>query len=133
MWGRSREGTIVVASFSEGSQSLLWDPGLRALPCCTITTSLGLPSATCILRVHPLRSCAPQMAYASPDALCAQFSLLSMLRPTPGCSSPPLLLVWMNGSISTSWLSDFQSDKFSVSSGCYSASKLLLFQSWLCV
>ncbi|KAF6131059.1 hypothetical protein HJG60_007960 [Phyllostomus discolor] len=131
MWGRGRgrEGTMAVAPFSVGPQSLPWDPGLSALPSSTIAASLGLPADTCILKVHLLSSCAPQMPYVLLVALCVQLSLFSV----PGCSSLPLLQVWMNGSISTSWLSDFHSDKFSVSSGCYSASKLLLFQSRLCV
>ena len=37
----------------------------------------------------------------------------------PGCPSPPLLLVWMNGSSLSPWLSDFHSVWFSVSSGCF--------------
>ena len=37
----------------------------------------------------------------------------------PGCPSPPLLLVWMNVSSLSPWLSDFHAVRFSVSSGCF--------------
>ena len=36
-----------------------------------------------------------------------------------GCPSPPLLLVWMNVSSLSPWLSDFHTVRFSVSSGCF--------------
>ena len=36
-----------------------------------------------------------------------------------GCPSPPLLLVWMNVSSLSPWLSDFHRVQFSVSSGCF--------------
>ena len=37
----------------------------------------------------------------------------------PGCLSLPLLLVWMNVSSLSPWLSDFHTVRFSVSSGCF--------------
>ena len=37
----------------------------------------------------------------------------------PGCPSLPLLLVWMNVSSLSPWLSDFHTVWFSVSSGCF--------------
>ena len=37
----------------------------------------------------------------------------------PGCPSPPLLLVWMNVSSLSPWLSDLHTVLFSVSSGCF--------------
>ena len=37
----------------------------------------------------------------------------------PSCPSPPLLPVWMNVSSLTSWLSDFHTVQFSISSGCF--------------
>ena len=49
---------------------------------------------------------------------------LSPLR--PGCPSPPLLLVWMNVSSVSPWLSDFHAVRFSVSSGCFLFLNLLL-------
>ena len=42
-------------------------------------------------------------------------------------SSPPLLLVWMNVSFLSPWLSDFDTVRFSVSSGCFLFLNLLLF------
>ena len=49
----------------------------------------------------------------------------------PGCLSPPLLLVWMNVSSLTPWLSDFHTVWFSVSSGCFLFLNLLLSFFWL--
>ena len=43
------------------------------------------------------------------------------------CLSLPLLLVWMNVSSLTPWLSDFHIVQFSVSSGCFLFLNLLLF------
>ena len=37
----------------------------------------------------------------------------------PGCLSPCLLVVWMNVSSLSPWLSDFHTVQFSVSSGCF--------------
>ena len=37
----------------------------------------------------------------------------------PGCLSLPLILVWMNVSSLSPWLSDFPMVQFSVSSGCF--------------
>ena len=49
-----------------------------------------------------------------------------VLQPPPclesspsSCLSPPLLLVWINVSSLTPWLSDFHTVRFSVSSGCF--------------
>ena len=50
----------------------------------------------------------------------------------PGCPSPPLLLVWMNVSSSSPWLSDFHTVRFSGSSGWFLFFKLLLSFFWLC-
>ena len=48
----------------------------------------------------------------------------------PGCTSLPLLPVWMNASSLPPWLSDFHTVRFSVSSGCSLFLKLSFF--WLC-
>ena len=48
-----------------------------------------------------------------------------------GCLSPPLLLVWMNVSSLTPWLSVFHTVQFSVSSGVFLFFNLLL-SIWLC-
>ncbi|KAF6119821.1 hypothetical protein HJG60_010207 [Phyllostomus discolor] len=58
-----------------GSQTLLWDPGLRALPWSTIAASLGPPAAACVLRDHccilvPRMAVAPISGQIFPD-LCA--------------------------------------------------------------
>ena len=37
----------------------------------------------------------------------------------PGCLSPPLLPVWVSVSSLSPWLSDFCTDQFSVTSGCF--------------
>ena len=50
----------------------------------------------------------------------------------PGCLSLPLLLVWMNVSSLTPWLSDFHTVQFSDSSGCFLFLNLLLSFFWLC-
>ena len=60
------------------------------LPCSTIRHLAGSPSRC--LAVSPLH---------------------------PGCPSPPLLLVWMNVSSLSPWLSDFHTVRFSGSSGCF--------------
>ena len=45
--------------------------------------------------------------------------LLALSPFRPGCPSPSLLLVWMNVSSLSPWLSDFHTVRFSVSSGCF--------------
>ena len=50
----------------------------------------------------------------------------------PGCPSLPLLPVWMNVSSLTPWLLDFHEVQFSVNSGCFLYSNLLLSFFWLC-
>ena len=49
----------------------------------------------------------------------------------PSCPSLPLLLVWMNVSSLTPWLSDFHTVRFSASS-CFLLLNLLLSLFWLC-
>ena len=49
----------------------------------------------------------------------------------PSCPSPPLLLVWINVSSFTPWLSDFHTVQFSGSSGWFLFLNLLSFF-WLC-
>ena len=50
----------------------------------------------------------------------------------PSCPSLLLLLVWMNVSSLTPWLSDFHTVRFSVSSGYFLFLNLLLSFLWLC-
>ena len=56
---------------------------------------------------------------------------LAMSPLLPGCTSPPLRLVWMNVSSFSPWLSDFQTIRFSGSSGYFLFLNLLFFF-WLC-
>ena len=75
-------------------------------------TSLGLPASAMPAPVLQLLPCCE----SSP----------------PGCPSPPLLLVWMNVSSLTPWLSDFHTVLFSISSGCFLFLNMLLSFFWLC-
>ena len=50
----------------------------------------------------------------------------------PSCLSPPLLLVWMNVSSLTPWLSDFHTVQLSSSSGYVLFLNLFLSFFWLC-
>ena len=76
-------------------------------------------------RVHQLLPCQPAAALPTPlhnppphwvcqPSPCQEFS-----PPHSGCPSPPLLLVWMNVSSLSPWLSDFHTVRFSVSSGWF--------------
>ena len=74
-------------------------------------------------RVHQLLPRRPATAWPAPLLnlppcwFASRHLATSPLR--PGCPSPPLLLVWMNVSSSSPWLSDFHTVRFSVSSGCF--------------
>ena len=89
------------------SHSPVVPPGLSSHKCGTAcSTSCCLTrSATCHLAVSPL---------------------------CPGCSSVPILSVWMNVSSLTPWLSDFHTVRFSVCPGCFLFLNLLLSFLWLC-
>ena len=50
----------------------------------------------------------------------------------PGCTSPPLLPVWMNVSSLSPWFLDFHTVQFSGSTGCFLFFNLLLSFFWLC-
>ena len=54
------------------------------------------------------------------------------LSSLPSCPSLPLLLVWMNVSSLTPWLSNFHRVRFSVSFGCFLFLNLSLSFFWLC-
>ena len=57
-----------------------------------------------------------------PAAACLPRSTILPLTGSTSCTgrlSPPLLLVWMNVSSLSPWLSDFHTVLFSVSSGCF--------------
>ena len=90
-----------------------------ACPALQCATSLGQPAASLLWVLTPL------LLAGSPHGP----------PPLPRCPSPPLLLVWMNvSSLSPwlSWLSEFYTLQFSVSSGCFFVFKLLLSFFWLC-
>ena len=59
-------------------------------------------------------SCRTACPFLPPSASCLAASPLC-----PSCRSLPLLLVWMNVSSLSPWLSDFHTVRFSVSSGCF--------------
>ena len=50
----------------------------------------------------------------------------------PGCPSLPFLLVWINVSSLSPWLSDFHTVQLSINSGCFFVFKLLFSFFWLC-
>ena len=78
--------------------------GSQGLPA---TTLWGLPAAA-----WPAHSTIRLLAGSARCCLAS-----SPLRPC--CRSPRLLLVWMNVSSLSPWLSDFHTVRFSVSSGCF--------------
>ena len=93
-----------------------WSPGVRGLlhspvipPGLSMHECGAVGSASCSLAcpVHPT------ICQVSGPGRFA----LSLVRPC--CRSPPLLLVWMNVSSLSPWLSDFHTVRFSVSSGCF--------------
>ena len=88
-----------------------WNPGLHGLSCSPIVPP-GLFTCKC----KTTRS--------------ASHCLVSPLH--PGCPSLPLLPVWVNVSSLTPWLSDFNTVRFSGSSGWFLFLSLLLSFFWLC-
>ena len=85
--------------------------------------NVGLPS--------PQAATSPALPAATLPALVLQLLPCCESSP-PGCPSPPLLLVWMNVSSLTPWLSDFHTVLFSISSGCFLFLNMLLSFFWLC-
>ena len=77
-----------------------WNSALRGL-------SPGPPAAALPALLHSL-----PLLWAHQPPPCCESSW-------PGCLSLPLLLVWMNVSSLSPWLSDFHTARFSVSSGCF--------------
>ena len=91
------------------SRSPVVPPGLSARKCRTTR------SASC---------CLPSPVLQPPP--CRESSL-------PRLPTPPLLLIWMNVSSLTSWVSDIHTVRFSVTSGCcWLFLNLLLSFFWLC-
>ena len=101
-------GSISLRSYSSRFICMqMWDYPLYQLPLCPGLELLPCPSwsSCCHLTVSPL---------------------------CPGCSSLPLLLVWMNVSSLTPWLSDFHTVRFCSSSGCIFVFKFVVVLLWLC-
>ena len=91
--------------------------GLEALFSCTGT----LGCVVCL---------APQLLKYG--TTCSTSHPLAMHTLCPSFLSPHLLLVWMNISSLTPWLSDFHTVWFSGSSGCFLFLNFLLCFFWLC-
>ncbi|KAF6131073.1 hypothetical protein HJG60_007974 [Phyllostomus discolor] len=124
-WGREwgREGTMAVVPFSwdlrpfSGILGCKLCPGPQSPPHWVRQLQLAYSGTTrCVLARWMAVALISYQVFPDPRA--------PMTRARP---ARPLLPIWMYGSTSTSWLSDFHSDKSSVSSGCYSVYKLLLF------
>ena len=96
-----------------------WNPGLH-----TLSHSLVVTSSLSALEYGTtwFASChlARLVCHLASSPLC------------PGCPTLPLLLVWMNVSFLTPWLSDFHTVRFSDRSGCFLFLNLLLSFFWLC-
>ena len=113
----------------------LYFPILEPLVCCSVCLApqLFLPVYLHV-NVGPPRStscCLTQytshlLTHPGPPAA----TLLSPLHPS--FPSPPLLLVWMNVSSLTPWLSDFHTVQLSSSSGYVLFLNLFLSFFWLC-
>ena len=71
-------------------------------------------STSCCLASQTSSHNPPPLWVCQPPPRCPTVSPLH-----PGCLSPPLLLVWVNVSSLSPWLSDFHTVRFSVSSGCF--------------
>ena len=80
----------------------------------------GLPAAACSALFHN-----PPPHWVHQPTPCHESS-------PPGCSSLPLLPIWVSVSPLSPWLSHFHTVQFSVSSGCFFVFKLLLSFFWLC-
>ena len=110
-------------------QSEVWRVYIPALEP-WVTWSVSLPSCSswfiCMkMWDHPLHQPPPCPPWSSSSHLA-----VSPLHPS--CPSHPVLLVQMNVSSLTPWLSDFHTVLFSVSSGCFLFLNLLLSFFWLC-
>ena len=93
--------------------SRCWNSGLCGLsPCPPAAVSL----ASCSF-AHPTPQSATLLHNPPPWWVCQPLPCCE--SSPPGCSSPPLLVIWMNVSSLSPWLSDFHTVRFVVSSGCF--------------
>ena len=95
-----------------------WSPGLHGLfhspaipPSLSMCKCGAVGSASC-LTACPVHSTICHLSGSA--SRCFAASPLC-----PSCPSPPLLLVWINVSSLSPWLSDFRAVRFSDSSGCF--------------
>ena len=86
-----------------------------------LCTNVGLQATA--FRGLPAASCQPAAAWTAPlhnpPPRWVHQPLSYCESSPPSCASPPLLLVWMNVSSLKTWLLDFHTVRFSVSSGCF--------------
>ena len=96
--------------------SLSWSPGLLSL-----FRSLAVPPGFSMCECGTAGSASCRTACPVPSTIrhLAGSGCIAMSPLHPGCSSPPLIPVWMNVSSLSAWLSDFHAVRFSVSSGCF--------------
>ena len=103
--------------------------------------SLEIPALeSCVVRSFLLPNCSSRFICMQiwDCPLCQKLPcLVHQLQPCcdsspPGFPSLPLLLVLMNVSSLTPWLSNFHTVQFSVSSDCFLVLNLLLSYFWLC-
>ena len=88
-----------------------------------LRANVGPPTPPAAASLGPPATTLPALVLLLPP--CHEYS-------PPGCPSPPLLLVWVNLSSLTPWLSGFHTVRFSVSSSCFLFLNLLLSLFWLC-
>ena len=108
-----------------------WNPGLCSLSCFAVVPP-GLSACSCgtAWSGSCCLACPSLPAPASPTWSSSRCLAACPLH--PGCPSPPLLLVWMNVSSLTLWLSGFHTVQFSGSSGSFLFLNLLLSFFSLC-
>ena len=108
--------------FNQSFEALF--PHAGALGC---TVCFTLPTLPPFLPVYLCMNVGPQglLAVALPapfvpqSAISLGLAALPRVLSSPGCLTPPLLLVWMNVSSLSPWLLDLHAVRFSVSSGCF--------------
>ena len=113
--------TVVFSQRLSSFISPWWSPRLCGLSCPSV-----VPPSLTARKCGTAQSTIRHLACPGPPAT----ALLQVL--STSCLSPPLLPVWMNISSLTSWLLDFHTVRFSVSSGCFLFLSSLLSFFWLC-